>query len=70
MSTKKPKTARSVVTRLPSEQAIAERAYGRWQARGCPGGDGREDWFAAQAELLQEAPKPKARAKAQASALA
>jgi hypothetical protein len=69
MSTKKPKTARSVTSRLPSEQVIAERAYGRWQARGCPSGDGREDWFAAQAELLRESQKPKARARAHASAV-
>ena len=33
---------------------IAERAYHRWLARGCPIGDGREDWFAAQAELASE----------------
>jgi hypothetical protein len=69
MSAKKRKAAPSATTRLPSEQTIAMRAYGRWQARGCPWGDGREDWFAAQAELLQEAPKPKARAKMQAGSL-
>ena len=61
MPTKKPKTARSVSSRLPSEQTIAERAYGLWQARGCPWSDGREDWFAAQAELMSEGSKPKAR---------
>lgn len=35
-----------------SEDAIAQRAYELWCERGCPeGGDGREDWDAAVAEL-------------------
>lgn len=41
-----------------NECAIAERAYRRWVSRGCPIGDGREDWFAAEAEL-QEAGEPR-----------
>ena len=35
---------------LPTED-IARRAYELWQARGCPPGDGSEDWQAAEAEL-------------------
>ena len=35
-----------------SEEEIARRAYEIWQARGCPPGDGAQDWDAAQAELL------------------
>ena len=31
---------------------IARRAYGRWQARGCPEGDDRRDWFEAEQEVL------------------
>ena len=36
---------------IPQEE-IARRAYEIWQARGCPPGDGSEDWQAATAELL------------------
>jgi hypothetical protein len=62
MADKKRRTARSATTRAskpttPSEHLIAERAYTLWQARGCPISDGREDWFAAQAELSGEAPR-------------
>jgi Protein of unknown function (DUF2934) len=38
----------------PLEQQIAARAYERWMRRGCPSGDGAEDWFAARAELEAE----------------
>jgi hypothetical protein len=43
-------------TRSPelTESDIAQRAYQRWLARGRPTGDGREDWFAAEAELKAE----------------
>lgn len=34
-----------------SDDQIACRAYEIWQKRGCPAGDGREDWHAAVAEL-------------------
>lgn len=40
--------------RTVSEHEIAECAYGLWLARGCPVGDGREDWFAARALLLSK----------------
>lgn len=33
---------------------IARRAYERWQARGCPVGDDRRDWFEAEAEIAAE----------------
>jgi hypothetical protein len=35
-----------------SEDEIARRAYSIWQSRGCPPGDGSEDWRAAEAELM------------------
>jgi hypothetical protein len=35
-----------------SEEEIARRAYELWQARGCPPGDGSEDWIAAERELV------------------
>jgi hypothetical protein len=35
-----------------SHDEIARRAYEIWQSRGCPAGDGSEDWQAAQAELM------------------
>lgn len=41
----------STQTRV-SQDEIARRAYEIWQARGCPPGDGHEDWEAAEAELL------------------
>jgi hypothetical protein len=41
-------TAESIV----SEEEIARRAYELWQARGCPPGDGSEDWQAAEKELV------------------
>lgn len=42
------KTTRTSV----SHDEIARRAYEIWQSRGCPPGDGSEDWQAAEAELL------------------
>jgi hypothetical protein len=35
-----------------TQDDIARRAYEIWQSRGCPPGDGSEDWKAAEAELL------------------
>ena len=63
MADKKRRTARSATTRARTkpepldEGLIAERAYLLWLSRGCPISDGREDWFAAQAELLAEPPR-------------
>jgi hypothetical protein len=34
-----------------SQDEIARRAYEIWQARGCPEGDGGDNWRAAEAEL-------------------
>jgi hypothetical protein len=33
---------------------IAARAYSKWQARGCPIGDDKRDWFEAQEEVRRE----------------
>jgi hypothetical protein len=35
-----------------SEDEIASRAYAIWQERGCPPGDGTDNWRAAEAELM------------------
>jgi Protein of unknown function (DUF2934) len=35
-----------------TDDEIAQRAYELWQARGCPEGDGSEDWHAAKAQLF------------------
>ena len=35
-----------------NEEEVARRAYEIWESRGCPPGDGRQDWDAALAELL------------------
>jgi hypothetical protein len=37
-----------------SHDDIARRAYEIWQSRGCPLGDGSDDWQAAKAELLAD----------------
>ena len=39
-------------TMVVSDDQIARRAYEIWQARGCPQGDGQEDWEAAKSELM------------------
>ena len=43
----------TVEQELPTDE-IARRAYERWQARGCPLGDGTEDWEAAKADLTAQ----------------
>jgi len=47
-------TPRTPLASPPDDRDIAQRAYERWVARGRPITDGREDWFAAKAELLAE----------------
>ena len=37
-----------------STDEIARRAYELWEARGCPPGDGSDDWQAALAELTAQ----------------
>ena len=41
-----------------SDEAIAQRAYLLWETRGCPEGDGSDDWQTAKAELEAEAQQP------------
>jgi hypothetical protein len=36
------------------EEEIARRAYELWQSRGCPPGDGGQDWDIAKQQLLAE----------------
>ncbi len=38
-----------------TDEAIAKRAYELWEARGCPAGDGGDDWQLAKRQLLAEA---------------
>ena len=38
----------------PSQEAIARRAFLKWQARGCPSGTALQDWLEAEAELKAE----------------
>lgn len=38
-----------------SDETISIRAYEIWQARGCPEGDGNDNWQAAQEQLAAEA---------------
>jgi hypothetical protein len=35
-----------------SDEEIARRAYEIWESRGCPPGDGADNWQAAKAELV------------------
>ncbi len=37
-----------------TDDLIAKRAYELWQARGCPQGDGSDDWQLAKRQLLAE----------------
>lgn len=37
---------------------IARLAYEKWQARGCPDGDDRRDWFAAEQEVIAAGRQP------------
>ena len=37
-----------------TEDAIAKRAYELWQFRGCPEGDGLDDWHVAREQLENE----------------
>ncbi|QDS98902.1 DUF2934 domain-containing protein [Adhaeretor mobilis] len=47
MSIAKPKT------QVTNDQ-IAQRAYKIWESRGCPEGDGQDDWQTAAEELSKE----------------
>jgi hypothetical protein len=38
----------------PPHEAIARRAYLKWQDRGCPHGTALQDWLAAEAEVRAE----------------
>jgi len=49
----------STVTQEPLEAWIRQRAYFLWLNRGCPPGDGLQDWFAARTQAAAEgAPGP------------
>jgi hypothetical protein len=37
-----------------TDKMIADRAYHIWQARGCPQGDGTDDWDLARQQLESE----------------
>ena len=37
-----------------TDQMISERAYHIWQSRGCPQGDGSNDWEIAKQQLERE----------------
>jgi hypothetical protein len=41
----------SIAHQEVAQEAIARRAYELWQDRGCPHGDGTEDWERAVAEI-------------------
>ena len=38
-----------------TDETISLRAFELWQARGCPDGDGSQDWQTAQEQLIAEA---------------
>ena len=40
-----------------TDNAIAERAYHLWESRGCPEGDGQDDWQVAKEQLENETRK-------------
>lgn len=37
-----------------TDDTIAQRAYEIWESRGCPEGDGGDDWETAKLQLLSE----------------
>jgi len=41
-----------------SPDQIAQRAYEKWLARGCQGGNAEQDWFEAERELRAELNHP------------
>ena len=42
-------------TRTTCEDTVRQRAYGQWQAAGCPEGDGVEFWLEAERALASQA---------------
>ncbi len=44
-------TVEAAATTERNEAEVCERAYLRWQERGCPVGSPDEDWFRAEREL-------------------
>ena len=44
----------AIVEKEIPQEAIARRAYEIWQARGCPAGDGSQDWQVAKSQLIAE----------------
>jgi len=49
-------TTKSIAARTSEpvrDEQVAQRAYEKWCARGCPTGDDLHDWFEAQAELCK-----------------
>jgi hypothetical protein len=44
--------AMSTMYATVTDDEIAQRAYEIWQARGCPQGDGQDDWETAKNELM------------------
>src|SRR5262245_49045774 len=46
------RTIMNTVKTNVSQDDIARRAYEIWESRGCPPGDGSDDWKTAEAELL------------------
>jgi hypothetical protein len=47
-------TTTSPTAAATSHEAIARRAYLKWQARGCPSGTALQDWLEAEAEVKAE----------------
>jgi hypothetical protein len=45
----------------PDDEQIRQAAYYKWEAAGCPCGDGAEFWLAAEAEQTRTNPPAKAR---------
>ena len=41
-----------------TDEAVAQRAYDLWQKRGCPEGDGAEDWQVAFEQVQAEVSLP------------
>ena len=55
-----PETAGESLKSQPTWEQIAALAYERWERRGRPPGDGREDWLEAEKQLTARQAPPRA----------
>lgn len=60
-SNRQPHGGKMTQPKFPISEQIQKRAYELYLERGCADGHDVEDWLAAEVELSESSPKPKAR---------